>query len=259
MVEDGVSGFFYNLGRHFGHKAVPAIRKSKLIWDGVAGSEEEAFRAEVALGAEMANELRATVEIIEDQPTTLGLDDICQRLAARARDKRRTFRCAIFRDNVPNAIALPGALLFFSNSLLELCGRRPDELAFVAGHEMAHVLLGHTWDRMINEAALRAASMATARLGQLGVWLRQQGITLLRTAHERDLEFKADELGFRLGVAAGFSPAGAIDLLERIQRLYPDRTALGHYLASHPAAQDRAARLQAVHQRISPTSPTQNP
>jgi len=241
-----VSQFFYQLGRHFGHKAVPAIRKSKLLWDGLAGSEEEAFRAELALGAEMAIELRATVEILADPPATLELDDICQRLAARARDKRRTFRCALFHDPILNAIALPGGLLFFSDSLRELCGRRPDELAFVAGHEMAHVLLGHTWDRMINETALRAASLATARLGQLGGWLRQQGITMLRSAHDHELEWKADELGFRLAVAAGFGPTGAIDLLQRIQRLYPDRAALGHYLASHPASQEREARLQAV-------------
>jgi predicted Zn-dependent protease len=246
-----MSQFFYNLGRHLGHKALPAIRKSKLIWDGVAGSEEEAFRAEVALGAEMAAELRATVEILDDQPTTVSLDDICQRLAAHARDKRRVFRCALFRDSVPNAIALPGGLLFFSDSLLALCERRPDELAFVAGHEMSHVLLGHTWDRMINEAALRATSMATARLGQLGAWLRQQGITLLRSAHDRELEFKADELGFRLAEAAGFDPAGATDLLDRILQRFPDQGALGHYLASHPPARERAVRLQAVLKRIS--------
>ncbi len=246
-----MSQFFYNLGRHLGHKAMPVIRRSKLMWDGVAGSEEEAFRAEVALGAELSAELRATVGIIDDPPTTSGLDDICRSLATRARDKRRTFRCALFRDAVPNAMALPGGLLFFSDTLIDLCGRRPEELAFLAGHEMAHVLLGHTWDRMINEAALRAASLATARLGQLGAWVRHQGIALLRSAHEGELEFKADELGFRLAAAAGFRSAGAIELLQRIGERYPDRTALGHYLASHPPAKERAARLQAVLQRIS--------
>lgn len=258
MVEHGVGQFFYQLGRHLGRKAVPAIRKSKLIWDGVAGSEEEAFRAEVALGLEMAAELRATVEMIEDQPTTTELDAICRSLAARARDKRRTFRCALFHDNVPNAIALPGGLMFWSDSLLELCGRRPEELAFLAGHEMAHVLLGHTWDRMINEATLRVASAATARLGQIGGWLRQQGTTLLRSAHECELEFQADELGFRLAVAAGFDPAGAINLLQQIRVRSPDRGDMGHYLASHPAPQERSARLRAVLQRISPTPPTPN-
>jgi predicted Zn-dependent protease len=250
VVQVDVSHFFYNLGRHWGHKAVPVIRKSKLIWDGVAGSEEEAFRAEVALGTEMAAELRATVGIIDDVSATAGLDEICLRLATHARDKRRTFRCALFRDNIPNAIALPGGLLFFSDSLLALCEQHRDDLAFVAGHEMAHVLLGHTWDRMINEAALHAASMATARLGQLGAWLRQQGIALLRSAHERDLEFKADELGFRLAVAAGFDPSGALNLLGRIQEQNPDRNALGHYLASHPPASERSARLRTVLQRI---------
>jgi predicted Zn-dependent protease len=93
--------------------------------------------------------------------------------------------------------------------------------------------------------------MATARLGQLGAWLRQQGITLLRSAHDRELEFKADELGFRLAEAAGFNPAGATELLDRILQRFLDQGALGHYLASHPPARERAVRLQAVLKRIS--------
>ncbi|HEY5914310.1 MAG TPA: M48 family metallopeptidase [Verrucomicrobiae bacterium] len=252
-----MNGFFYNLGRIAGHKAVPAIRKSKLIWDGLTGDEEQAFRAEVALGTEMASELRGAVEIIGDLPTTQALGDICQRLGARARDKRRTFRCVVFRDPSPNAITLPGGFLFFSDALLELCRRSPDQLAFVAGHEMAHVLLGHTWDRMINEAALRVASAATARIGQIGGWLRQQGMALLRRAHDAELELNADELGFRLAVAAGFNPAGAFAFLQRIQRLCADPSALGQYLGSHPAAAERSARLERILRQISQPGPVQ--
>ena len=250
-----MNGFFYNLGRIAGHKAVPAIRKSKLIWDGLTGDEEQAFRAELALGAEMAAELRCAVELIDDWPAVEALDEVCRRLGARARDKRRTFRCAVFRDLSPNAITLPGGFLFFSDALLELCRRSPDQLAFVAGHEMAHVLLGHTWDRMINEAALRVASAATARIGQIGGWLRQQGMALLRRAHDAELELTADELGFRLAAAAGFNPAGAFAFLQRVQLLCAEPNALGQYLGSHPAAAERAARLERILGQVSQPGP----
>jgi len=246
-----MSGFFFNLGRHIGRRAVPAIRKSKWIWDSVAGSEEEAFRAEVSLGTGMATELRATIELIDDQQTALLLADICRRLSARARDKRRTFHCTLFRDPSPNAMALPGGFLYFSDSLLALCERRPDELAFVAGHEMAHVLLGHAWDRMLTQAALRATSLATARMGQLGGWLRHQGIGILRSAHDRQQERDADELALRLAVAAGFAPGGAVTLLQRIQRLHADPLALGQYFASHPPPSERIPFLQALAGRVS--------
>jgi len=61
-----MSGFLYNLGRQLGRKAVPAIRKSKLIWDGLAGTDEEALRAEAALRTTLAAELRAFAGPVDD-------------------------------------------------------------------------------------------------------------------------------------------------------------------------------------------------
>lgn len=241
-----MSGFFYNLGRQLGHKAVPAIRKSKWIWDGLAGTEEEALRAEHALGADMAAELRATLQPVPDAQAALQATEICRRLGACVRDKRRTFSCHVFRDRFPNAMALPGGFIFLSDSLLDICGHGYDELAFVIGHEMAHVIRGHAWDRMLNEAVLRAASAATARVGRLGAWLQQQGLTLLRSAHSRDQEFEADELGVRLAAAARFTPQGAIATLRRIHGFGPDALGLGQYLSSHPPAAERIAHLQPV-------------
>jgi len=255
-----MSGFFYNLGRHIGRRAVPAIRKSKWIWDSVAGSEEDALRAEVALGTDMATELRATVEILDDRQASQLLADICRRLGARARDKRRTFRCTVFRDPSPNAMALPGGFLFFSDSLLDFCERHPDELAFVVGHEMGHVLLGHAWDRMVTQAALRATSLAATRMGQLGGWLRQQGIALLRSAHARDQELNADELGLRLAVAAAFAPSGGIALLQRLEPLHhQDALTLGQYFSSHPPPSERIPPLQALARQLCKPRASQHP
>jgi len=49
-----VSGLFYNIGRRLGRAAIPAIRKTKWIYDGLAGSEEEALQAESRLGTALA-------------------------------------------------------------------------------------------------------------------------------------------------------------------------------------------------------------
>lgn len=240
-----MSGFFYNLGRHVGRKAVPTLRKTKYIWEGVAGTEEEAFNAELKLGAEMAAELRGAFAMARDTETERRLNELCEQLRVDVKDKRRVFRCEIFCDPTPNAIALPGGNLFLSDSLLELCERNRDEVAFALGHEMAHVVLGHAWDRIFNETMLRAAALATSRAGQLGAWLHQQGFALLRSAHSRDQEFAADELGFRLAQAAGFG-GGAAALLRRLANLGPEPGAMGQYLASHPSAAERMARLRAI-------------
>jgi predicted Zn-dependent protease len=241
-----VSSFFYNLGRQFGEKAMPALRKSKWLWKGLAGSDEEAFRAEVALGVELAKELQANIGIVEDPAATGALDDLCLRLSSKARDKRRTFRCTLFKDPFPNAIGLPGGLLYFSHSLLELCEFQTDEMAFVAGHEMAHLLLGHTWDRMLRDVALQATSLATARVGPAGAWLREHGEAQLRNAQSRTQEFKADELAFCLAAGAGISTQGGFNFLQRVQRLEAGPEPFGQFLAAHPPAGRRIARLSEV-------------
>ena len=47
-----------------------------------------------------------------------------------------------------------------------------DELAFVLGHEMAHVVRGHAMDRMVSGAVLNAASRASlaARMMNKGMF-----------------------------------------------------------------------------------------
>jgi predicted Zn-dependent protease len=155
----------------------------------------------------------------------------------------------LFEDTVPNAIALPGGFLFVSNSLLSFCDLQPEELAFVIGHEMAHVVRKHTWDRLINETALRVASAVTSRLGVLGTWVRQEGLVLLRSAHANRCEFEADELGFRLAAAAGYGTDGAFSFLERIGR-QQSRESLGDYMSSHPNPAERLARLRKLAQSI---------
>lgn len=238
-----VSGFFYNLGRHVGRAAVPTIRKSKWIWDGLTGTEEEALRAEAAFGSALAVELRAATERANDPDVTALLSELCGRLAGCVRDKRRAFRCEPIHDGSPNAMALPGGYIFVSDSLVDLCERRPEELAFIIGHEMAHVIREHAWNRMLNQAVSRAVSVIAARAGPLGGWLRQKGIGLLQSAHSQDNEQEADELGLRLMAAAGFAPGGAITLLQRIERLGPKRTEFGQYFASHPPASERMTWL----------------
>jgi beta-barrel assembly-enhancing protease len=231
-----MSDFFFNLGRKIGRAAVPAMRKSKWIWDDLTGSEEDALRAERALGAALAGELRAATEPAEPELFTLP-NQVCRRLAESLRDPRRHFRCEVFRAESPNAIGLPGGFIFLSDSLLHFCNLNEDELAFLIGHEMAHVISGHARERMLSQTALGAASAVASYAGPVGAWFRHKGRQLLQTAHSRKCEREADERGVRMAAAAGYDPAGALKLLERVAGLNPDDA--GHYFASHPSAAER--------------------
>ncbi|MCI0534923.1 MAG: M48 family metalloprotease, partial [Verrucomicrobiales bacterium] len=144
-----MSNFFYNLGRQLGRGAIPAIRQSKVIWNGLTGTEEDMLRAERALGSALAVKLRASTEPSGDPQNAEMANELCRRMAARLKNSRRTFHCEVTRSDIPSGMALPGGFIFLSDSLFDLCERHPNELAFVIGHEMAHVVRGHTRDRMV--------------------------------------------------------------------------------------------------------------
>jgi predicted Zn-dependent protease len=241
-----VSDFFFNLGRRLGRAAVPALRKGKWIWEGLTGSEEEALQAERALGRTLAGELRAVTIPTADPTSPRLVQEVGARLQGALADRRRQFRCEVIADAVANAVALPGGFLFISDALVDLCERRPDELAFVLGHEMAHVFRGHAWDRLLSQTAWRAVSVITLRAGRLGYWLRHQGLPLLRSAHARRCELEADEAGLRLAGAAGFDPAAALTWLQRIEQVQATAAALGEYLTSHPPPKQRLTWLEPI-------------
>jgi predicted Zn-dependent protease len=238
-----MSGLFYKLGQRLGRATIPAIRKTRLIYDGLTGDEDEAQQAETKLGKELAAELRAATRPAGDPTLTSQVEGLCQRLAP-ADNQQRTFHCEVIQDESPNAMALPGGFVFVSDALVEFCGRRPDELAFVIGHEMAHIIRRHAWDRMLNDAMLRVATTVGGRAGMLGVWLRKNGLGSSSSAHSREHELEADALGFELLVNARFAPAGAIEFLQRQDRLDGHEASASKYFSSHPPAPERIAHLE---------------
>lgn len=252
-----MSGLFYNLGRKLGQKAVPTVRKARWLYDSFAGDEEEALRAEAALGAELAGELRKVVDLTTDPEMGAWVEGVCGRLAGRVQDKRRRFSVEIFHDAFPGAIALPGGYLFLSDSLVRLSDGHAEDMAFAIGHEIGHVVLGHARDRVLESAMWRVASAATAQArGPVVEWLRREGTVALQNSHARESELEADKFGLRLAVAAGFPGEGAITFLREVEHWEATGRARGRYLESHPAASLRIGRLWAFLRQLPPSTPT---
>lgn len=239
-----MSNFFEDLGRKLGRAAVPTYRKGKWIWQGLTGTEGDALEAEKDLGETLAAELRLATEILDEPELLNWIQGICHRLEGSVDQPGFAYHCELMQGDHPSTIGLPGGYLFVSRSLIEFCEGSVDEVAFVIAHETAHVIRRHTWDRMIQQSALRAASFAARRAGVLSGWLRHQGLPMLRSAHSKDFEFEADQDGVGLVRAAGYDPKGAISFLKRIERLGLDPEVLGEYLASHPAPEERISRLK---------------
>jgi predicted Zn-dependent protease len=221
-------------------------RKAKWMWQSVAGSEADAIHAEHGVGWDMA----ATV--IEDTPRDPDLaaqallNEVREALATVVRNRLHRFQTTAVAADQPTAFALPGGFIFVSGSLIRLCRRDRNEIAFVVAHEMAHVIRRHAIDRLLQQKVVSALSLASPGRGILASWIHRVGLQGLERAHSRDQEFEADELGVRLMRAAGFDTAGAIRLLERLRKLDRgvDPLGVGPYLSTHPPVEERLRQLR---------------
>lgn len=174
----------------------------------------------------------------------------------RRRDIRYQFHVVPWE--VANAFALPGGQVVITEGMLDDL-RSEAELAAILSHEIAHVDQYHCVERFQSQAAL-----ARIGLGDLAV-----PAELLRrvwaVGYRRYQEAEADTVGLRIATEAGYDPHAAVRLMRRLVEeepagampAPPPRTplgeaagamvrSLGDYLASHPDAEQRADRLEAI-------------
>ncbi len=121
-----------------------------------------------------------------------------------------------------------------------------DELAFILGHEIGHVVRGHAMQRMVNSTIVNTATRAIPIGGALGRMAVQMGSTFLGAAYSQDHEFEADAFGLRLARTAGFDGQAAVTMMKRLQQLGGDQpeNSLGSYFASHPPLEARMRELK---------------
>lgn len=191
----------------------------------------------------------------EQQRMQEYLNAVGARMAANVRRKAIRYRFHYRPQNgFVNAAALPGGHIVFGRGLLKLL-EAEDELAAILGHEIAHVDQRHAIERLQYELKSRQLGLGGVyQLGALGVALFQAGYT-------KEKELEADRVGLGFAVRAGYSPGGAIDVMQRFAKLHPVASghtsspveeaagvplqALREYFRSHPPESERIAALEA--------------
>lgn len=239
-----MESMFQEWGRAVGRLSMPAFQKAKWAWQALAGSEEDRLRAERDLGRTLALQIREACGTPAAASDGRLVGRIADGLAGRLKNRQLRFRAEAVALPEPSALALPGGYVFVGTLLLDLCHRYEDEIAFVIGHEMTHVIRGHATDRFLQESVMKVLASRLGRATPLGGLVKDTTLQLLASTYSQDCEFEADEFGSRLAEAAGHHPLASLRLLDRLQRLHEDRTPLGQYLSSHPTPAERMSRLR---------------
>jgi predicted Zn-dependent protease len=155
--------------------------------------------------------------------------------------ERRAWEVTVFNDKQVNAFALPGGKIGVYTGLLKVAVTQ-DQLAAVIGHEVSHVIAGHSSERvsqgMLSEVGTTVVSAATGIDPQaMGVATQVFFLMPFSRTHETE----ADLLGLDLMSMAGFNPEGAIALWQNMAKAAEGKPP--EMLSTHPSDQSRIREL----------------
>lgn len=156
----------------------------------------------------------------------------------------QTWEVRVFADKQVNAFALPGGKIGVYTGILAVANTQ-DQLAAIIGHEVAHVIAGHSAERVSEAmAANLGGAVVQATTGVSAEMLGMASNVFFLLPHSRTHESEADLLGLDYMAKAGFDPRAAVTLWQNMSKASSGNKP-PELLSSHPSDQTRIANLQA--------------
>jgi len=147
-----------------------------------------------------------------------------------------------------NAWCMAGGRMAIYTGLLEQVKPTDDELAQVMGHEISHALANHTAEKMSIQMATSLGVVAVGAVsGNKNIALTGAALTAMlaiNLPNSRAAEKEADRMGIELAARAGYNPAAAVTLWQKMKSV--SRSGTPQFLSTHPAPERRQQRLAAL-------------
>ncbi|OGA69376.1 MAG: peptidase M48 [Betaproteobacteria bacterium RIFCSPLOWO2_12_FULL_68_20] len=211
-------------------------------------------KGEIELGRDMAARLLGAAPLAADERLQRYVNQVGRWLASQTERADLPWRFGVLEAPQVNAFAVPGGIVFVTRGLV--AGMRSEaELAGVLAHEIAHVLRKHHLAAIQKNAqASLAADALSIALSDRGSLAREKLIAFGTEMYARGLdksdELEADRLGVVIAARAGYDAYGLPAVLQTLQAMNPEDSALALMFKTHPAP---AERLESLEQKMQPT------
>lgn len=151
-------------------------------------------------------------------------------------------------DTIVNAFvsALCPRRIFVLEGILDFCS--DDELGLVLSHEISHLLLGHTEDRVFKRLELAILQLILLSLVdpsgllslvfEFGTFVSSFSMD---AAFSRHHEEEADSLGLLIATAACFNTSKGVEFFQKLSEI--EGYQVGRWHSSHPSSEDRHTSL----------------
>jgi predicted Zn-dependent protease len=147
-----------------------------------------------------------------------------------------------------NAWCMAGGRMAVYSGLFIKLKLTDDEFAQIMGHEISHALANHTAERMsvamASSAAVIAAGAASDDHGAALAGAALAAQLAIQLPNSRVSESEADQMGIELAALAGYDPAAAVTLWEKMAA--EGGATPPEFMSTHPAPANRLAVLQGM-------------
>lgn len=223
-------------------------------------SSEDVNRLSAASYSEQNQKAKEKNILVTSGPAYDRLKFIANRLIPQTeafRDDTRQWdwRLTLIDAPILNASCAPGGKITFYTGIIEQLNLNDDEIAAIMGHEIAHALREHGRERVSQAAAQNIlVNIAMAVAGPYGSavsaanQVAQYAIVL---PNSRENESEADAIGLELAARAGYNPAGAITVWQKMLKATKDKST-PEFLSTHPSGETRIEQLTALMPSVEP-------
>ena len=225
------------------------LTSTALVGSAIACTVDE--EQERALGADAAAQIDRELPFVSDADVSAFITGFGNALAQGIDDRSREWRFRVVNADQVNAFALPGGFVYVNRGLIERAGNA-SELAGVMGHEIAHVVLRHSAERLEKTQKTNIGVTLVCTLTSIcssdaaRVAINVGGAALFARFSRQD-EFEADSAAVGITSRAGFNPDGIATMFAK---LLSDRArqpaSVEGWFSSHPLEEDRIGAVKRV-------------
>lgn len=205
------------------------------IGSALAATDEE------NVGKAAAAQILGAAPLLDSQSVQRYLNQVGNSVAAASGTSYRWHFGAIKSDAV-NAFAAPAGFILISSGLLKLL-ENEDELAFILAHEVAHVSRKHHYtvvqkQRLVEQAAKSLQEMDKDKDGGVAMLSGLSGQMYARGL-DKSAEYEADRIGVEIMTRAGYDPAAALSVLDKLMALQGNDPRAELLFSTHPSPASR--------------------
>lgn len=168
-------------------------------------------------------------------------------LTARAKeDKGLPLNYKVYLSDEVNAFACADGSIRFNSALLD--AMTDDEIRYVIGHEVGHVVSNHTKRRMQTALAATSVRQAVAASGSNSFAIIAQSeigdlvSKVILAQHSQSNEREADDYAMEFMSIRKYNRKGAVSALEKFEKIAGGSQT--NWLSTHPSPRERADRMR---------------